>query len=207
MLRGRLHSSKRCFYGTKWCQWTKGKGPLLDMWRYVWRKSPIILRLSFWMILDSKTCLCQMSDHEKSLIIHEQCLWNRPFCQVITNLTVFCFSIAVSFYVVIFRSIQSSNNHWVVRLMHMLKWPELFHIFLSLDQRLINALSFPDQCLIIAWSMLFQCLINAFSMLNHRLIIRLLLSLSCSVSLWFESAQRSLERNIVSCELGSPWQW
>merc|ERR1719394_1980286 len=40
----------------------------------------------------------------------------------------------------------------------MLKCPELFHIFLSL---------------------------------NHRLIIRLLLSLSCSVSLWLESAQRS----------------
>merc|ERR1712012_571850 len=51
----------------------------------------------------------------------------------------------------------------------MLKCPELFHIFLSLDHRQINALS-----------MLYQCL-----------IIRLLLSLSCSVSLWLESAQRS----------------
>ena len=88
---------------------------------------------------------------------------NCPFCQVFTNLTVLCFSIAVSFCVVIFRSILTSNNHWVVRLLHMLKYPELFHIFLSLDQRLINARSFPDQCLIIAWSMLFQCLIIAWS--------------------------------------------
>ena len=68
------------------------------------------------------------------------------------QLTVFCLSIAVSFNLVIFRSILSSNNHWVIRLLHMLKCPELFHIFLSLDHRLINALSMLYQCLIIAWS-------------------------------------------------------
>ena len=105
--------------------------------------------------------------------------WAMPlkssFLSSYHQLTVFCFSIAVSFYVVIFRSIQSSNNHWVIRLLHMLKYPELFHIFLSLDQYLINAWSFPDQCLIIAWSMLDHFLdhrlINAWSMLDHRLII------------------------------------
>jgi len=64
---------------------------------------------------------------------------NCPFCQVFTNLTVLCFSIAVSFSLVTFRSILSQNNHWIKRLLHMLKCPELFHIFLSLDQRLINA--------------------------------------------------------------------
>ena len=36
-----------------------------------------------------------------------------------------------------------------------------FHIFLSLDQYLINAWSFPDQCLIIARSMHDQCFFNA----------------------------------------------
>ena len=89
--------------------------------------------------------------------------WAMPlkssFLSSYHQLTVFCFSIAVSFNLVIFRSILSSNNHWIIRLLHMLKYPELFHIFLSLD--LINAWSFPDQCLIIAWSMLYQCFFNA----------------------------------------------
>ena len=72
--------------------------------------------------------------------------------------------------------------------------------FFTSSYHLIIAWSMLYHFLINVWSSLDQCFINAFSMLNHRLIIRLLLSLSCSVSLWLESAQRSLERNIVSCE-------
>ena len=91
--------------------------------------------------------------------------WAMPlkssFLSSYHQLTVFCFSIAVSFNLVIFRSIQSSNNHWVIRLLHKLKFPELFHIFLSLDQRLINAWSMLDHRQIIARSMLDQCFFNA----------------------------------------------
>ena len=166
------------------------------MWRYVWRKSPIILRLSFWMILDSKTCLCQMSDHEKSLIIHEQCLWNRPFCQVITNWQC-------SAFLLLFLSMWSFSDQFSHQIITALGHKIIAHAQMSIAfSHLLITWSTPDQCLIISWSMFDQRLImiNALSMLNHRLIIRLLLSLSCSVSLWLESAQRSLERNIVSCE-------
>ena len=163
MLRGRLHSSKRCFYGTKWCQWTKGKGPLLDMWRYVWKKSPIILRLSFWMILDSKTCLCQMSDHEKSLIIHEQCLWNRPFCQVITNWQC-------SAFLLLFLSIWSFSDQFSHQIITGSSDYCTCSNVQSFSHLLITS-STPDQCLIISWSMFDHRSINAWSMLFQCLII------------------------------------
>ena len=135
------------------------------MWRYVWRKSPIILRLSFWMILDSKTCLCQMSDHEKWLIIHDQCLWNRPFCQVITNWQC-------SAFLLLFLSIWSFSDQFSHQIITALGHKIIAHAQMSRAfSHLSITWSTPDQCLIISWSMFDHRSINAWSSLDHPIVV------------------------------------